>query len=242
MKKFRFVMAIVFCIALAGGLFSQVVLELNIPAKASIGDSFKITCKGPVSSAAVTAASYDKLYILPDMTAICIGTGTATVNATCQGKKADRVIDIFAAGRLSNSSTFPRIISNYYIYKDQGNRFRGVPHVMGDSVYLRVEGIPPFSFEVGNPAVVQTGGWFNAVKSGRPGLVEFVVAVQARQAGETFIRVTDGKGLKYAVPHKVWNTRLDAPATLETGATMIATVKPANLAPCDNQSLIKLLK
>lgn len=234
------------CVMFAGALLSQKILELNIPAQASVGDSFKITCKNSTSpgmAPAVTAASSDKIYILSDLTAICIGTGSATVSATCQGAKAEKVINIFATGRLNNSTTFPRIISNYYIFRDPGNRFRGVPHAMGDTVYLRVEGIAPFNIEIGNPAIIQAGGWFNGIKSTRPGLVEFIVAIKAMQTGETFIKVTDGKGLKYTVPHKVWKTRLDAPATLETNATMISSVKPSDkLAPCDNQSLIKLQK
>jgi hypothetical protein len=149
-------------------------------------------------------------------------------------------MDIFGISKR-DSEDYPRIVSNYYIYKAPDNRFRGVPHAVGETVYITVEGSAPFRLEIGNQAILQEAGWFNAMKSGRRGLVEFLVALRGLQAGETYIKVTDGKGMTYTVPHVVWKNRIDAPATVETGANMISTAKTMDrLTPCDNNALKNL--
>jgi hypothetical protein len=81
------------------------------------------------------------------MTAICIGTGSATVNADFNGTRLQKNMDIFATNRRG-SSDYPRIISNYFIDKAPDNRFRGVPHEVGETVYITVEGTAPFRINI----------------------------------------------------------------------------------------------
>lgn len=235
------VLIIITSIVLSSTTLFANTMTLNIPDQSYVGDSFKITWSnsGGVNPV-VTASTAHNLYILPDMTAICFGTGTATVNGDFKGTKVQKNMDIFATSKRAPSN-YPRIISNYFIYKSPDNRFRGVPHAVGETVYITIEGIAPFRVEIGNQAVVQEAGWFNAMKSSRSGVVEFLLALRGGKAGETYIKVTDGKGVTYTVPHAVWNTRLDAPATVETGATMVSTVKTGGkLSPCDNTVLKNL--
>lgn len=227
-------------VLISAPLFANTII-LNIPAQGYVGDSFKITWgnSGGVNPA-ITVTPAHLLYILPDMTAICIGTGSATVNADFNGTRLQKNMDIFATNRRG-SSDYPRIISNYFIYKAPDNRFRGVPHEVGETVYITVEGTAPFRIEIGNQAVVQEAGWFNAMKSSRNGLVEFLAGLRGLQAGQTYIKVTDGRGATYTVPHAVWKTRIEAPATVESGANMVSTVKVDNkLTPCDNTILKNL--